>query len=250
MLATLLTKRPSLETAMSALDRRRLKLPVLSLAALYKDYASRPVTFYEMPLGPWSSPLADVAALAKIAVCARPKRLLEVGSYRGYTTLMLARHTDADARIVAVDRDPRHGEAYRGTEFADKVERRVAQVETAAFRDDAPRSYDLIFVDADHAYEKVREDTQLLLPLLAPNGIFVWHDYANWGRFSRTNGVPELLAELALDRPIAAIAGSWLAAHSPAWAHGADRARYEAACRAGAESAVNADPWSVATVRG
>jgi hypothetical protein len=31
----------------------------------------------------------------------------------------------------------------------------------------------------------------VLLPLLSPTGIFVWHDYANWGRFSGKNGVPE-----------------------------------------------------------
>jgi predicted O-methyltransferase YrrM len=34
------------------------------------------------------------------------------------------------------------------------------------FARDEPASYDLIFVDADHSYGNVRNDTELVLPLL------------------------------------------------------------------------------------
>lgn len=245
----LLYTRPRIDAALSALDKSRLKLPVLNPRVLFSDFDSQPVTLLELSLGPWSSPVADTVMLAKIAMCARPKRVLEVGAYRGFTTKMLARHTGAEAKVVAVDRDPRHGAAYRGTEFEAKIERRVGEVSKEAFANDAPGSYDLIFLDADHSYEAVKHDTETLLPLLAPHGHFIWHDYANWGKFNRMNGVPEWLHELAERIPVANVSGSWLAIHSPAWATGEGTGLFARACDLGANEP-GSDPWVIETVRG
>jgi predicted O-methyltransferase YrrM len=217
---------------------------------LFEGFGRHPVTLTELPSGPWSSPVADVVTLAKIAVSVKPRRVLEVGSYRGYTTRLLAEHTAPDARIVAFDRDPRHGEAYRDTPLAAKIERRIGEVDSAAFSADAPGSFDLIFLDADHAYAAVKHDTEVLLPLLAPGGIFLWHDYANWGKFSGKNGVPEYLHELARSRPLAAISGSLLAAYRPAWsseggARELDKARQDLAANRPGD-----DPWATEGLRG
>lgn len=247
--AKLLYTRPRIDAVLSAFDNARLKLPALNPRVLFSDFDSQPVTLLDLSLGPWSSPIADTVMLAKIAMCARPRRVLEVGAYRGFTTKMLARHTGDDARIVAFDRDPRHGDAYRGTELASKIERRVGDMSTDAFAQDAPGSYDLIFLDADHAYEAVKRDTEILLPLLAPHGFFVWHDYANWGKFTGFNGVPECLHECAQTMPIANVTGSWLAIHSPAWATGEGARLFQQAC-AGDLDRPGSDPWTTEAVRG
>src|SRR5690606_21451877 len=223
-LKSLFYYRPRLEAAVSAIDSRRLRLPCLSLSALYDEFDSLPVVLTELPGGAWSSPVADTVMLAKLAWCLKPLRVLEVGSFRGHTAKVLAQHTPQEARIVAFDRDERHGGAYRNSPLAAKIDRRVGEVSQEAFAGEEG-VYDLIFLDADHTYEAVRHDTQILLPLLGPTGVFVWHDYANWGRFSRKNGVPEYLHELADQRPVVAIDGAWLAMHAPAWAlpEGAER---------------------------
>jgi hypothetical protein len=229
LIANVLYTRPRVENALSALDTSRLKLPVINIRALFDDFDRQPVTLRELPLGPWSSPVADIVMLAKMALCLQPKRVLEVGSYRGYTTKILAEHTPEETRIIAFDRDPRHGSAYRDTPLASKIERRIGNVDRAAFACDAAGVYDFIFLDADHTYEAVKSDTEVLLPLLAPSGAFVWHDYGNWGRFSRKNGVPEFLHELALKVPVAAVGGSWLAVHMPTWTTPEGRLRLHAA---------------------
>src|SRR5262249_23358524 len=185
MLARVLNRRPRVEAALSALDKRRLRLPVVNLAALFDDFSTQPVTLPELPPRQLASPLSHAGMLPKIAKGLTPKRALEIGSFRGYTTKLLAEHTAPDTQIVAFDRDPRHGEAYRDTPFAAKIERRVGVVEAAAFAGDARQSYDLIFIDADHTYGAVKHDTEVVLPLLAPEGIMVWHDYANLRRFSK-----------------------------------------------------------------
>ena len=228
----------------------RLKLPVINLQVLFDDFDRHVVTLTELPTGPWSSPIADVVMLAKIALCLRPRRILEIGSFRGHTAKILAEHTPPDTRIVAFDRDERHGVAYRNTPLAARIERRVGEVGTAAFAADAPATYDLIFIDADHTYEGVKHDTAVLLPLLAAGGMMVWHDYANWGRFSRTNGVPEALQELSARLPVAAVGGSWLAVHSPAWSFGVGAERFMRARQPALESLPGADPWTTSDLRG
>jgi hypothetical protein len=110
------------------------------------------------------------------------------------------------------------------------------------FARDEPASYDLIFIDADHSYESVRNDTELILPLLSPTGFVVWHDYANWGYFSGENGVPEYLGELGATLPIGHVAGSTLALHSPSWVSDAGRDRFRSATRGEAKE-LGADPW-------
>lgn len=247
MLQKLLWTRPRIDAALSQLDKRRLTLPTLSLARLFPAFNTTPVTVEEVPVGPWSSPLADVVMLMKIIACAAPMRMLEVGSYRGFTALMMAKHAPAGAAIVAVDREPAHGEAYRDTPQAAMIERRTCEIESAAFAQDAPNSYDLIFLDADHGYDAVRHDTELLLPLLAHDGLFVWHDYGNWGKFNGMNGVPEYLHELAKALPVAVVTGSQLGIHSPAWS-GGGAAAYRAALLD--EDNLFPDPWTTETSRG
>ncbi len=249
-IAKLLSYRPSVEAALSAIDKKRLKLPALDAVVLFDRFDQHTVTLNELPSGPWSSPLADVVMLAKIALCTAPRKILEVGSYRGYTTKLLAAHTPGDAHIVAFDRDRRHGAAYRDSPLSSKIERRVGEVNIQAFAADRHGSYELIFLDADHVYASVKRDSELLLPLLAPHGIFVWHDYANWGKFSRLNGVPEYLHELSEERVVGAINGTGLAAHSPAWATGDGALRFKASIQTARAALPGEDPWTVEKLRG
>ena len=235
---------------MSALDSSRLRLPVIDVRLLFDDFEQQPVVLTDLPSGPWSSPIADVIFLAKIAKCLRPRKILEVGSYVGHTTKLLAQHTPPEARIVAFDRDPRHGKAYRDSPTAAKIERRVGEVNPEAFAADEPGSYDLIFLDADHTYRAVRHDSEILMPLLASGGIFIWHDYANWGRFSKKNGVPEYLHELAKKTPVVAAEGSWLAAHSPSWTLGAGAEQLRKALRKRDFGLPGEDPWTAKSLRG
>ncbi len=88
------------------------------------------------------------------------------------------------------------------------------------------------------------------MPLLAPKGVFVWHDYANWGRFSKKNGVPEFLHELARSLPIAALGGSWLAAYSPTWASGDGAKRLAMSREDATRDSPGEDPWETGSLRG
>ncbi len=247
-LRSLFVSRPFADRTLCHFLRRRLTLPMLLLADLFPDLDKWTVRINQIPRGSWSTPLADVVMLLKIALCAGPKRLMEIGSFRGHTALLLAQHVSPDAKIVTIDRQPDHGEAYRATSLASMIERRVGDADRAMFARDEAESYDLIFVDADHSYASVRNDTELVLPLLSPAGFIVWHDYANWGYFSGQNGVPEYLGELAAKLPIGHVPGSTLAIHSPSWISGAGRERFRSATQV--KTGEIADPWQGNLPRG
>jgi len=83
------------------------------------------------------------------------RRILEIGTLGGYSTLWLAQALPEDGRIVTLEFDPHHAEVARGNLLhagvADRVDVRVGRgidiLPTLEGTPEAP--FDLIFIDAD-----------------------------------------------------------------------------------------------------
>lgn len=101
------------------------------------------------------------------------RRVLEIGTFSGYSALSMAAGLPPDGRIVSCEIEPRHAEVARRfvaeSAYSDRIEIRVGPaldtVTTLA------GSFDLVFIDADKAgyaayYEAV-------LPKLAFRGLIV-----------------------------------------------------------------------------
>lgn len=198
--------------------RDRLRLPQVPADRLLPGIADVVVGVDHVPSTQYETPVGDAILLAKLVAAAGARRVLELGSHSGSTARLLARHLPDGGRIVAVDLDPDHGWAYGDTPEAARIERRVGAIGRDLFARD--ERFDLVFIDADHQHEAVAHDTALALDLLDPDGWLLWHDYANWGWFDGSCGVPEHLHELAARLPVANVAGSAIAVHRPAWAAG------------------------------
>lgn len=85
------------------------------------------------------------------------RRVLEMGTLGGYSTIWLARALPADGIVVTLEVEPRHAEIARknieNAGFADRVQLRVGPaLETLAVlgQEQAP-PFDFIFIDADKA---------------------------------------------------------------------------------------------------
>jgi len=202
--------------AFDALLSRRLPelrhLPEWDAVDCIPAFDSTVVTIRQCPVGAWSTPLIDTMVLAKCALGFQSKRILEIGSYLGYTARMLAENTGPEVKITTLDEYPEHGAAYRGTPLEQKIDRRIGKISLEHFG--ADEKYDLIFVDADHRFESALNDTCVALGLLAEKGVLVWHDYQNKDHFQGWNDVPEVLKLFSAHIPIVAIKGTWLAIHS------------------------------------
>jgi caffeoyl-CoA O-methyltransferase len=104
---------------------------------------------------------------------ARPRLVLEIGTYSGYSALSMAQTLPAGARIITCELDPERvafaRERIAGAGMADRVEVREGPALATIEALDGP--FDLVFIDADKAgylayYEAV-------LPKLADSGVIV-----------------------------------------------------------------------------
>jgi predicted O-methyltransferase YrrM len=108
---------------------------------------------------------SDAAGLPRIAVSAqqgkflcllvaalRARRILEIGTLGGYSTIWLARGAGPDGHVVTLEYEPKHAEVARANIDRAGVGERVDVVQGAALQTlpavtGAP--FDLVFIDAD-----------------------------------------------------------------------------------------------------
>jgi predicted O-methyltransferase YrrM len=83
------------------------------------------------------------------------RRILEIGTLGGYSTIWLARALPADGRLVTLEIDPHHAEVARGNlaraDVADKVDIIVGPARQTLDRlvAEGTDPFDLVFLDAD-----------------------------------------------------------------------------------------------------
>ena len=217
-------------------------LPETNPEICIPDFSSSLISIRQCPVGAWSTPLIDVVVVVKCALGFRSRRILEIGSYLGHTARMLAENTDEATRITTLDEFAEHGAAYRGTPLEKKIDRRIGKISLECFK--ADEKFDLIFVDADHRFSSVLNDTEVAMNLLAPGGVILWHDYQQENHFHGLNDVPEALGIFSKSIPIVALKGTYLAIHTlhPGW----ETSKFVKPAKSGEPT----DPWQSQSLRG
>jgi caffeoyl-CoA O-methyltransferase len=92
--------------------------------------------------------------LTFLVTLTRAKRILEIGTLFGYSTLIMARALSEGGSLVTLEVEPRHAEIARRNLDAAGVSGRVRIVEGDALESLAGMSgetFDLVFIDADKA---------------------------------------------------------------------------------------------------
>jgi predicted O-methyltransferase YrrM len=105
------------------------------------------------------------------------RRILEIGTLGGYSTLWLARALPAGGRLISLEIEERHAAVARQSlaraGMADKVEVRLgpAQETLAQMQADGEEAFDLVFIDADkEGYPGYLEQS---VPLTRPGGMIL-----------------------------------------------------------------------------
>lgn len=131
---------------------------------------------------------AETALLRSLA--AGKECAVEVGVYEGVTSAAMAEAMAPAGTLYLVDPYPLGArlERWLGLSFTSYVARRsvhpwrqrvrfVRSTSLEASRSLAlHRPADLVFVDADHSYEAVRQDLLAWAPKIAPGGVLAFHD--------------------------------------------------------------------------
>jgi caffeoyl-CoA O-methyltransferase len=110
------------------------------------------------------------------------RRVLEIGTYSGYSALSMAAGLPEDGHIDTCEIDEQHAEVARRyiarSPFAGRITVHVGPAQQTVERLDGP--WDLVFVDADKTgYDAYYE---AVLPKLAPRGLIVFDNMLQNGR--------------------------------------------------------------------
>lgn len=145
----------------------------------------------------------DMLFVVAIAKYRYARRIFEFGTYLGRTTCGLA-SIDESVLVHTLnlppDEDPRYGPYIGQLIKKSPYQSRIQQLfcDSRKFNvDPYLNSMDFIFIDADHSYEGVKNDTEKAFQMLAPGGVVIWHDFA-----SKSPGVYGYLYELSQERSL------------------------------------------------
>lgn len=128
------------------------------------------------------------------------RTVLELGAWRGVTTLRLATvadqvvtidHHRGDAHTGPADTLADYFAAVRGSDLRDCVVSIVGDIESACYvlREG---TFDLVLVDAAHDYDSVRSHLSIASVLVRPRGTIALHD---WGRYDVTRAALNVRSE-------------------------------------------------------
>jgi predicted O-methyltransferase YrrM len=138
----------------------------------------------------WNMDPFEQFTLGALAGLRQPRRIFEIGTFDGSTTLLLARMVPA-AQIYTLDLPPEHTDGVNdralarvdgaGSRFRDRPEaERITQLYAESRRFDfGPYrgDMDMVVVDGSHDSECVTPDTANALRMVTSDGVVVWDDY-------------------------------------------------------------------------
>ena len=111
--------------------------------------------------------------LGMLVAFGRPRRILEVGTFTGYSALSMAEALPADGRIVTLELSADHAALAQrhidASPYADRIEIRLGPAIETLRTLQGP--FDLVFIDADK--QGYVDYYEAALPLLAPGGLLV-----------------------------------------------------------------------------
>ena len=209
----------------------RTRIPTVLLRDIFPAELERGAIRLENFLGHWGNvSVEELCKLCLIVAWMRPRRILEIGTFNGMTTLQLALNAPDDCVVYTLDLPEgalaeglndidsvvaRHARDRFGTStgsyFAARKDVRIRQLlgDSASF--DYPGAIDgpvdVVFIDGAHDAAHKRIDTEAALSLLTPGGVILWHNFAD----IVNPDVTAFLYELAENYPVVHLKNTLLA---------------------------------------
>ena len=216
------------------LARARQVIPQARLCDVFPPEIERGAIRLENFLGHWGN--VSVETVCKIGLIIRwlrPRRILEIGTYNGMTTLQMALNAPPECTVYTLDLPegqtpsvppseldryvaqsfrPRFGTST-GSYFKGRTDVRIVQLlgDSTTFDYAAPIDgpVDLVFIDGAHDYRTKKIDSENALRLLSPAGVILWDNFAD----VCCPEVTRYLLDLSAGLSVSHLKGTLLAVH-------------------------------------
>jgi len=145
---------------------------------------------------------AVARVLYQLAIISGAKKIFEMGSAIGYSTIWWARAVGARGQVIYTDGDPKRADKARGyfnrAGVSEQIKIRVG--DALEFLSEEKEQYDIIFNDVDKTdYPRV---FRLVLPRLKKGGLFITDNVLWSGRVAKPNPEAETKAILEFNELI------------------------------------------------
>ncbi len=163
----------------------------------------------------------DLLILCTICKVLKPKKIFEIGTFKGYSSYLFALNTNKSTEIYSLD-IPKKTKSKLRTTISDKLHtekssflfkkyntktegnltfyynlpERVHYLSGDSADFDFSNFYndiDLFFIDGAHSYEYAKNDSEIALKCCHKGSVIIWHDYGRWG----VNGVTKWLNKMS-----------------------------------------------------
>jgi predicted O-methyltransferase YrrM len=189
-----------------------------SLEEIFPGITKRTCRVQLIPATVYNVSWEEMCTLSQIVEAIAPKTIFEFGTFDGRTTLHLALNASHNALTYTVDAQSGEFEFSNDDVYFDKVRvgehvlssevrPRVVQLTGDSKTLDLSSfagAVDFIFIDADHSYAGVMNDSKIAFKMASAGAVIVWHDYLLVGDVTRA------LVELARTRPLVNLKGTSL----------------------------------------
>lgn len=142
------------------------------------------------------SPPNDYYFLVFLAKALNVKKYFEIGTWLGLSAINISQNTNNDTEIYTLDIPFDHPEIKifnipeKVFGFFSKDDKRIKHLkfDSKSFNyQNYKKQFELVFVDGNHSFDYVKNDTRMALELLKDeNSIIAWHDYILSGELNKT----------------------------------------------------------------
>jgi predicted O-methyltransferase YrrM len=184
-------------------------LPVIEFDALkgHFDYKNTDGITIKTDFSDGISPVNDYYFLSWIAKAVKAKKYFEIGTWKGLSAYNIISNNDNQLEIFSLDIPFDHPEIkiFNIPEeifgYYSKENKSIHHIKCDSKSFDYKpyaKQFEFVFVDGNHSFEYVQNDTKLALELLKDeNSVIAWHDYLILGEVNKNvlAGILETIPE-------------------------------------------------------
>lgn len=181
------------------LEKHKLeKLPQIEINDLFSYYNYNPQQnskIFNVDFTEGISPVIDYYCITNIAKALDIKSYFEIGTWTGISAYNISKALNTQTRIVTLDIPLDHNEVelfgipIDNFGYYSKNIPNIEHIKCDSMEfnfTDYKKSIDLVFIDGNHSYDYVSNDTKIALELIKDkNSVILWHDYILCGELNK-----------------------------------------------------------------